>query len=74
MTIVHMDGRIYRVTPGGLVWSGYQRPSQPELGYVWRRMTKGSKLSTRVLEEAGLITTQKTPSTVLTKRRLYAID
>ena len=72
MTVVHMNGRIYRVSPGGLVWAGYQRQSQPELGYVWKRMQRGSKLSQTVLESAGIIS--PTPaSTGLTKRRLYGI-
>lgn len=54
MTIVHMNGRIYRVTPGGLVWAGFERPSQPHLGVVWKRMERGSKLSREVLAAVGV--------------------
>lgn len=73
MTVVNYNGRIYRVSPGGLVWSGFQRPSQPELGYVWKRMGRGSKLSRSILEAAGLAEPEKPSSTRLTKRRLYAM-
>lgn len=73
MTVVHFNGRIYRVSPGGLVWSGFQRPSQPELGYVWKRMARGSKLSNAILEAAGLAEPAKTLSPRLTKQRLYGI-
>jgi hypothetical protein len=34
---VQLDGKTYRVSPGGLVWAAYTRPSQPEQGTLWRR-------------------------------------
>jgi len=72
LTVVHLNGRVYKISPGGLVWSGFERPSQPELGVVWKRMSRGSKLSQEVLVAAGLAP-KKTLSPGLTKRRLYAI-
>lgn len=74
MTVVHINGKLYRITPGGLVFAAYSRPSQPEQGILWRRLSRGSALSTRVLVEAGLAEPQKTSSTRLTKKHLYAIS
>jgi len=71
---ITVDGKAYRISPSGLVWSGYTRPSDPELGVVWKRMQRGSIRSTRVLVAAGLAAPQEPASTGLTKRRHYAID
>lgn len=72
--ILTVEGKLYRISPSGLVWSGYTRPSQPELGVVWKRMQRGSIRSMRVLAAAGLATPQKVLSTGLTRQRHYAID
>ena len=73
MTELTVDGKLYRISPSGLVWSGYTRPSQPELGVLWRRMERGTIRSMRVLEAAGLSGPKKDVTTRLTKRRLYGI-
>jgi hypothetical protein len=54
MTIVTLDGKTYRVSPTGLVWAGYTRPSEPWLGMLWRRMARGSRQSRLVRIAAGI--------------------
>ena len=53
MTSVTLDGRVFAITPGGLVSVAYKHPAQPGLT-LWRRMTYGSQLSRRVRVAAGL--------------------
>jgi len=66
-----VDGKLYRISPSGLVWSGYRRPSQPELGVLWRRMERGTIPSMRVLRAAGLIA-PKAAGRLRSKERYYA--
>ena len=61
MTHLTIDGKTYRVSPSGLVWSGYRRPSNPEQGLLWRRMIHGSPLSKVVRVAAGVETPEAAP-------------
>ena len=78
--IVTLDGKTYRITPGGRVWAGYTRPSQPELGVLWRPLTSNSARYLRVLQAAGLAAPEPTPAprrrfhlyAEVTSRRRYA--
>jgi hypothetical protein len=51
-----LDGKTYRVSPTGLVWAGYTRPSEPWLGLVWKRMERDSRQSRLVRIAAGVET------------------
>lgn len=64
--IVTLDGKTYRVSPTGLVWSGYHRPSEPWKGLLWRRMERGSRQSQQVRQAAGL---EPAPEPVEARRR-----
>lgn len=52
MTHLTIDGKTYRVSPSGLVWSGYTHSKAS--GTLWRRMIHGSPLSKAVRIAAGL--------------------
>lgn len=53
MTELTVEGKLYRVSPGGLVWSGYMHPGTTSV--VWKRMARGSIRSNRVLVAAGVM-------------------
>ncbi len=53
MQIVQLDGKTYKVSPGGRVWASYETSAQPGRT-LWRRMEKDSVRSKRARQAAGL--------------------
>lgn len=55
-----LDGKLYRISPTGLVWAGYTHANAS--GTLWRRMERGSPHSRRVLVAAGLEAPEPQPA------------
>jgi len=52
MTTLTLNGRTYRISPSGLVWSAYTRANAP--GTLWKRMERNSTISRLVRIAAGV--------------------
>ena len=66
--IITLNDKTYRVSPTGLVWAGYTRPSQNGSRMIWKPMGRHTALTKRVLIAAGLAAPEPTP---MTRRRFH---
>jgi hypothetical protein len=52
MTTLTLDGKTYRISPGGRVWVNYEHPNA--FATCWRRLEINSRQSRLVRQAAGI--------------------